>query len=96
MKRGICECLAGLAAVAAARGRFDRAAMLLAAAETHLESNGAGWWPADRVEVERTKSQLLAELGEIEFEQLRRKGQDWELNEAIDFASGIHGERAEY
>jgi tetratricopeptide (TPR) repeat protein len=87
MKRGICECLAGLAAVAAARGRFAWAAKLLAAAETHLSSSGAAWWPADQVEVERTRERLRGSLGEPAFTQLWEQGQELDLEDAIAWAS---------
>lgn len=94
-KRGIIECLAGFAAVGAATGRAEWAAPLLAAAEAQMASSGAAWWPADRVELERVKRRLLAGLGDTGFEQLRRQGQEMELDEAIEFASVMNGEGSE-
>jgi tetratricopeptide (TPR) repeat protein len=88
MKRGICECLAGLAAVGVECGRFDRAAPLLAAAETQLTSHGASWWAGDRVEIERTRRLLKEALGEVEFTQLWEQGQEMSLETAIVWAGG--------
>lgn len=87
MKRGLCECLAGLAAVGAARGRYGWATPLLAAAETQLMSSGAAWWPADQVEVDRTRRQLREALGEAEFERLWSQGQAMSLEAAITMTS---------
>ena len=94
MKRGICECLAGLAAVAASRGGSDWATPLLAAAETQLNSYGASWWAADQVEVERTRGRLRAALGDGEFDRLWRQGQDMSLEEALTYVSPSPGETA--
>lgn len=89
MKRGICECLAGLAAVAAARNRYAQAVKLLAAAETHLTSSGAAWWPADQGEVERTRKRLRDSLGEPAFTQIWEEGQGLDLEEAIAGANTL-------
>ncbi len=83
MKRGICECLAGLAAVGVARGRPAWAAPLLAAAETQLHNYGAGWWAGDRVEIERTRQQLQQASGDAEFARLWEKGRSMSLEAAI-------------
>jgi non-specific serine/threonine protein kinase len=83
MKRGLCECLAGLAAVGVARGRADWAAPLLTAAETQLHGYGADWWPGDRVEIERTRQQLREMLGEAEFARYWEQGRQMSLEAAI-------------
>ncbi len=83
MKRGICECLAGLAAIGAARGQAEWAAPLLAAAETQLHGYGADWWPSDRVEIERTREQLNLRLGEVELVGLWEQGRQMSLEAAI-------------
>lgn len=85
MKRGLCECLAGLAAVGAARGRHAWATQLLAAAETQLTSSGAAWWPADQVEVDRTRRHLREALGEAEFERLWAMGRGMGLEKALEY-----------
>ncbi len=86
MKRGICECLAGLAAVGVARERAEWAAPLLAATESQLRGSGADWWPADRVEIERTRVQLRQSLGEEVFTRLWQQGRQMSLEAAIKWA----------
>lgn len=82
-KRGLAECLAGLAAVGAVDGRAEWAMLLLSAAEAQMSLTGAAWWPADRVEIERTRRQLGTTLGEVEFNRLRERGQAISLENAL-------------
>jgi tetratricopeptide (TPR) repeat protein len=90
-KRGMAECLAGLAAVGAATGREVWSATLLSAAETQLAMSGAAWWPADRVEVERTQEQLRGALDEGELSALRERGRAMGLDEAMLYAAESAG-----
>ncbi|WP_374685513.1 tetratricopeptide repeat protein [Promineifilum sp.] len=85
-KRGMAECLGGLAAVAAARGEAARAATWLAAADAQIVTSAAAWWPADRVEVERTRRHLREALGDAEFERLWQEGGRMKLEEAMSRA----------
>ncbi len=50
--RGIAECLAGLAGVAAQQGDHAWAVPLLGAAEIQMKHIAGAWWPADRVEID--------------------------------------------
>ena len=77
--------LAGVAAVAVEDGRYTWAAPLLSAADNQLESFGGAWWPADRVEIERIRSQLDASLGDS-LAELREKGRRMRSEEAIEYA----------
>jgi tetratricopeptide (TPR) repeat protein len=86
-KRGMAECLAGLAAVGAATESWDRGVVLLSAAEAQMAVSEAAWWPADRVEIERTRSGLHETLGDIEFERLWAQGAALPLIEALDLAA---------
>jgi predicted ATPase/class 3 adenylate cyclase len=88
-KRGIVECLAGLAAVGAAAGRAEWAAPLLAAADTQLKASGAAWWPADRVEVEHTRARLRESLDEAAFARLWNQGQGMALESAVDWSYAL-------
>jgi predicted ATPase/DNA-binding SARP family transcriptional activator len=63
-RRGMAECLAGLAALALAHEDGTRAARLWGAAEALRETAGAAMWAADRVEYERQLTMLHAELDE--------------------------------
>jgi len=86
-KRGIAECLAGLAGLAAERGDYELAVPLLAAAETLLESFGATWWPADRIEVERNLESMRAAVEPQLFEELWNRGEKFGLDEAVQLVS---------
>jgi len=86
-KRGMAECLAGLAAAAAARGDAAWGAPLLAAADAQMTTAGAAWWPADRVEVERTRRQLRDALGEAAFDAAGARGRALGLDAAIAYAT---------
>src|SRR4029079_5087026 len=48
-RRGIAECLAGLAGLKARQGETHWGATMLAAAESVLQATGGAWWPADRL-----------------------------------------------
>jgi hypothetical protein len=86
-KRGIAECLAGLAGLTARQGHAQKGAIMLGAAESLLHATGADWWPADRQEVERNKEAIRSMLGEIEFASATKKGQGMTLEGALRFAS---------
>jgi predicted ATPase/Tfp pilus assembly protein PilF len=86
--RGIAECLAGLAGLAAEQGQHEWAAPLLSAAESQLKAFGGAWWPADRVEIERAQERMKSALGD-EFEALWAQGQAMNVTEAIAYASTL-------
>jgi hypothetical protein len=86
-KRGIVECLAGLAGLAAKQGQPQWAARLLGAVEALLGALGAAWWPADRVEYERNLAAIQAALDEETFAVAWAEGQAMTLEQAIAYAS---------
>ncbi len=86
-KRGMAECLGGLAAVAAVRGDAAWGAPLLAAADAQIVTSGAAWWPADRVEVERTRRHLRDALGDAAFDAAWARGRALDLDAAIAYAT---------
>ncbi len=90
-KRGMIECLAGLAVVGVVLGDPARAATLLGAAEAQLAQSGAAWWPADRVEVERLRERLHIALDERELDRLRVRGRAMSLDEAMAYAVNFAG-----
>lgn len=53
IKRGVAECLNGLAALAAAKGQGDGATSLARSARGQFAALGAGIWPADRYDLNR-------------------------------------------
>jgi predicted ATPase len=86
-RRGIAECLAGLAGIKARQGYANWGAVVLGAAERLLHSTGGAWWPADRVEVERNLELLQSSLDEIGFISAWNKGRDMTIDQAIEFSS---------
>jgi len=86
-RRGIAECLAGLAGARARQGQPQWGATMLAAAESLLQITGGAWWPADRLEVERNRELIRSALAEAELTAARGQGQAMTLEQALAFAS---------
>ncbi len=86
-KRGIAECIAGLASLRAKHGNSQVATKMLGAAEALLGESGGAWWPADRVEVEKTRALLQAALEDHEFKAAWAAGEAMTLDQAIAFVS---------
>jgi tetratricopeptide (TPR) repeat protein len=78
--------VSGLAAVATDRGDFDRAAMLIGAAEAMMEREKAQWPPDERPHYERMLSRLPRALGQDTFDVLRAKGQALSTDDAVAYA----------
>jgi non-specific serine/threonine protein kinase len=85
-RRGIAECLAGLAGLKARQGEAEWGATLLSAAESLIQSTGGAWWPADRVEVEANQEIIRSALSESELTAAQKKGKAMTLEEALTFA----------
>jgi ATP/maltotriose-dependent transcriptional regulator MalT len=88
---GIAEGLCGLAALATAQGRLERAARLFGAAETLRASNPALIWPAERFEIERHTDELRARLSAPIYTQLWQAGQAFSVEQAIAYALADEG-----
>jgi predicted ATPase/class 3 adenylate cyclase/Tfp pilus assembly protein PilF len=88
-RRGIVESLAGLAAVAVATGEAAWATPLLSAADAQMVTSGAAWWPADRVELERTRQRLREALGDENYARLWEQGQGMSLEGALTYAQSV-------
>jgi hypothetical protein len=86
-RRGIAECLAGLAGLRARQGEPSWGAILLSAAESLLQSTGGAWWPADRIEVERSRKIIQNALPGDEFTKAWKIGETMTLDQAIAFAA---------
>jgi tetratricopeptide (TPR) repeat protein len=79
--------LSGLAAVATERGKFERAATLIGAAEAIMEAQGAAWPPDERPHYERVVATLTEAMGS-EFDRVRAAGRAMTSSEAASFALG--------
>lgn len=86
-RRGMAECMAGLAGLKARKGDAQWGAIMISAAESVLKSTGGAWWPADRVEVEANLEFIRSALSEAEFTSLKDKGKAMTLEQALEFAS---------
>jgi tetratricopeptide (TPR) repeat protein len=86
-RRGMAECMAGLAGLKARQGEAEWGAVMLSAAETLLKVTGGAWWPADRVEVEANQEFLRSALGAAELSAAQKKGRAMTLEQALAFAS---------
>jgi tetratricopeptide (TPR) repeat protein len=80
--------LNGLAAVTAAQGRAERAAVLLGIADAALADAGGEWPPDERVQHDETVARLSEELGHEDFERARGRGSGMTAEDSVDFAAG--------
>jgi len=85
-RRGIAECLAGLAGLQARQGHAEWAAVALGAAEVLLMTTGGAWWPADRIEVERTQEIIRSKVDEPELTAALEKGRAMTQEQVLAFA----------
>jgi len=88
-RRGMAECIAGLAGLKARRGDAEWGAVMLSAAEVVLKVTGGAWWPADRVEVEANQEIIRISLSEAELTAAQEKGKAMTLEQALAFASEV-------
>ncbi len=86
-RRGMVECMAGLAGLKAQQGQTVWGATLLSAAESLLKATGGAWWPADRVEVERNREMMQSALSADEFAKAQKTGAAMNIDQAIAFAT---------
>lgn len=86
-RRGMAECMAGLAGLQARQGQVEWGAVLLSAAESVLKVAGGAWWPADRIEVERNQEMIRTALGDENWAAAQKKGAAMSLEQALAFAS---------
>jgi len=86
-RRGMAECMAGLAGLKARQGQAEWGAIMLSAAEMALKVTGGAWWPADRVEVEANQEIIRSALSEAEWAAAQKKGRAMNLEQALAFAS---------
>jgi tetratricopeptide (TPR) repeat protein len=85
-KKGIAECLAGLAMTAASQGHMDSAARLCGAAEALLENIGTRLDTLDRADFEQTRDMVWSKLGDERSEALLAEGGALSLEQAITYA----------
>ena len=80
--------IAGLAAIAMERGRFEHAATLVGAAEAIMEAQHMAWPPDERPHYERMLAELPKAMGSDEFDRVRRIAQSMDASDAVSLALG--------
>jgi tetratricopeptide (TPR) repeat protein len=83
VKRGVVECLVGLAALMAAKGQAEEAIRLFSSSRSQFDALGAGVWPADRVDFERSLADARVQVDEQAFVAAWDKGQLLDLAQAL-------------
>jgi tetratricopeptide (TPR) repeat protein len=86
-RRGIAECLAGLAGLKAQQGQTEWGAVLLSAAESLLKITGGAWWPADRVEVEKNRELMQSAVNADVFTNAHKTGAAMNIDQAVAYAT---------
>lgn len=89
-RSGIAEALEGLAAVAAARGAMDRAAVLLGAARHEREGSMSKILPFERALIERWLNEAQQRLGEQRWRDLLEQGSATNIGDVLDVTGGIN------
>jgi predicted ATPase/DNA-binding SARP family transcriptional activator len=84
--RGVCACLAGFAAIALARRKYEAAATLIGAAEAQLAVVKVRLLYVDRMEYDRTLGRLSEALSQKSLEKLRGQGSGMSVDEALALA----------
>ena len=85
-QRAIIACMAGFAAIAAARGHGLRATTLFAAVEFLLRTFSASLLPTDQQAYDRNVTMLRSQLDETTFDIAWGEGSEMAMEQAIDFA----------
>ena len=80
--------ISGLASIATERSQFERAATLVGAAESIMESQGMAWPPDERPHYEHLLTVLPEEMGVETFEEARNRGGALTVGDAVAFALG--------
>jgi len=78
--------MSGLAAIATERGEFERAAILVGAAEKIMETQNMAWPPDERPHYERMLADLPEAMGSDGFAEARSRGRSMTASEAVEFA----------
>jgi tetratricopeptide (TPR) repeat protein len=86
-RRGMAECMAGLAGLKARQGQVEWGATMLSAAESVLKITGGAWWPADRVEVERNREMMQSALSADGYAKAHKTGATMNIDQAVAFAT---------
>lgn len=93
-RRGIADCLLGLATLAARSHRPEHAAKLRGAAQSIDEAAHDDMWPLDRAKVDQSFQIVREQLGEERCAVLQAEGRALTIDEATALATAWHPQRA--
>ena len=68
-------------------GQIEWGTTLLSAAESVLKFTGGAWWPADRLEVERSREMVRFAQSASDFSKAWKAGEAMNMDQAIAFAN---------
>ena len=91
-RRGLAECVIGLACTATRAGQLPLAARLFGSAEAAIERLGVAVTPSNQTEYERGLGELHRVLGPQELESERISGRTWSLDDALTAARPLADE----
>jgi hypothetical protein len=83
VKRGVVECLVGLAALMTVQGQVEEAIRLFSSTRAQFAALGAGVWPADQVDFARYLAAARAQVDEQAFIAAWDRGKLMDLAQAL-------------
>ncbi|HJU87498.1 MAG TPA: tetratricopeptide repeat protein, partial [Gemmatimonadota bacterium] len=88
-RRRMAICLMGLAAVDVREKAFERALVLMGAADPMTEAGGIHLAPVDQAEYERAVLEIRSRMDDAEIDRLRRRGREMELPQLFELAFDV-------
>ena len=88
-RRRMAICLMGLAAVDVREKAFERALVLMGAADPMSETGGIQLAPADEAEYERAVMEIRSRMDDAEIDRLRRRGREMDLPQLFELAFDV-------
>ncbi len=88
-RRRMAICLMGLAAIDAREKAFERALVLMGAADPMTEAGGIQLAPVDEAEYQRADVEIRSRMEDAEIDRLRRRGREMDLTAVFELAFDV-------
>ncbi|HET7692675.1 MAG TPA: tetratricopeptide repeat protein [Gemmatimonadota bacterium] len=88
-RRRMAICLMGLAAIDVREKNFERALVLMGAADPMSEAGGIQLAPADEDEYQRAVVEIRSRMEDPDIDRLRRRGREMDLNQVFEIAFDV-------
>ena len=88
-RRRMAICLMGLAAIDVREKAFERALLLMGAADPMSEAGGIQLAPADEDEYQRAVVEIRSRMEDPDIDRLRRRGREMDLNQVFEIAFDV-------